>query len=193
MLKRKGQTSEHESRYATPGSSFDDPAKALASGTFSRGTALRLLGAALFGGAAASIPGAAWAKNKPGKPVKKCTQIEDCPGYFGPHACCNGRCCAEAENCVNGECGCGTGPSCPKGTQCVPGTGTCCPQDQFCPTDFSTTNAICCPEGTVCTGFCSSFEQTCVTECCPVERACGPYCCPVGTVCQSSDGSIGCV
>jgi hypothetical protein len=119
-----------------------------------------------------------------------------CEGYFGPHACCNEVCCAEAENCVNGECGCGTGPSCPAGTECVPGTGTCCPQDQWCPTDFSATNAICCPEGTVCTGNCSSSMQTCVTECCPVDRACGPSnseCCPEGTRCEQTATSFGCV
>jgi hypothetical protein len=41
--------------------SFDELAKGVASGTLSRGKALRLLGAALVGGAMASIPGVAWA------------------------------------------------------------------------------------------------------------------------------------
>ena len=39
--------------------SFDDLAKGLSSGTVSRGKALRLMGAALVGGALASTPGIA--------------------------------------------------------------------------------------------------------------------------------------
>jgi hypothetical protein len=39
------------------GSSFDDLAKGLASGEVSRGRAIRMMGAALVGGALASIPG----------------------------------------------------------------------------------------------------------------------------------------
>jgi hypothetical protein len=44
--------------------SFDELAKGLASGTLSRGKALRLMGAALVGGALASLPGAGWASHK---------------------------------------------------------------------------------------------------------------------------------
>lgn len=44
--------------------SFDELAKGLASGTVSRGKALRLMGAALVGGALASLPGGAWASHK---------------------------------------------------------------------------------------------------------------------------------
>jgi hypothetical protein len=285
----------HYSRphHAGEATSFDELAKGLASGTLSRGKALRLLGGALVGATLASVPGVAWAKKKPGK-QKKCKDFEDCQGtiqgsecikgqcvcgsgttlcggsccttefccggvngvccgapnttcvngecvcspgsaaceggccpegdicvdrygggkrccdpgkvcggiccqgYFDDHVCCNGVCCVrEGDTCVNGQCGCGTGPSCPAGTECVPGTGTCCPEDQWCATDFSATNAICCPEGTVCTGDCSSHSQTCVTECCPVERVCrqgfGKGCCPEGTSCQIGDepGSLG--
>jgi hypothetical protein len=54
--------SEHESRNTTREGSLDELAKGLAGGTVSRGKALRMLGAALFGGAVASIPGAALAK-----------------------------------------------------------------------------------------------------------------------------------
>ena len=55
------------------GRSFDELAKGLASGEVSRGKALRLMGAALVGGALASIPRAAVA-------VAACK---------GPSACCN--------------------------------------------------------------------------------------------------------
>ena len=46
-------------------SSFDELAIGLSNGTLSRGKALRLMGAALVGGALASIPGIAWAVPKP--------------------------------------------------------------------------------------------------------------------------------
>jgi hypothetical protein len=52
-------------------SSFDAVAKGLASGTVSRGKALRLMGAALVGGTLAAIPGVALAKPKPGPPGGK--------------------------------------------------------------------------------------------------------------------------
>jgi hypothetical protein len=42
--------------------SLDNLARGLATGTVSRGKALRLLGAALLGGALASVPGFAWAQ-----------------------------------------------------------------------------------------------------------------------------------
>lgn len=118
-----------------------------------------------------------------------------CSGfYFGSLACCEGVCCGEGEVCVNGQCGCGTGPSCPAGTTCL--SGTCCPgtldgDGRYCPQGFSSDtsrNAVCCPEGTVCTGSCSSISQTCNTQCCPLERVCGQdrtECCPEGTICQS--------
>ena len=58
--------SEQESRYTNREGSFDELlAKGLASGNFSRGQALRMMGAALIGGAlAASFPGATWSKQQ---------------------------------------------------------------------------------------------------------------------------------
>src|SRR3712207_2670249 len=46
--------------------SFDELAKGLAAGSVSRRKAIRLMGAALVGGALASFPGAAWAAKKGG-------------------------------------------------------------------------------------------------------------------------------
>ena len=43
--------------------SLDELAKGLASGTFSRGKAIRLVGGALLGAALASVPGVAWAND----------------------------------------------------------------------------------------------------------------------------------
>ncbi len=65
--------SEQESRYTNREGSFYELAKGLASCNFSRGQALRIMGAALVGGALASFPGAAWSKqqlDKEEKPVK---------------------------------------------------------------------------------------------------------------------------
>ena len=65
-----GQLSEHEGRYTNREGSFDDLAKELASCNFSRGKALRIMGAALVGGALASFPGAAWSKQQLDKEKK---------------------------------------------------------------------------------------------------------------------------
>jgi hypothetical protein len=56
--------------------SFDELTRGLASGTLSRGKALRLMGAALVGGALASIPGIALAKPKPAG--AKCNHDHQC-------------------------------------------------------------------------------------------------------------------
>jgi hypothetical protein len=54
--------------------SFNQLARGLASGSISRGKALKLMGAALVGGTLASIPGIAGAA-----PRQKCTSDADCP------------------------------------------------------------------------------------------------------------------
>ena len=57
---------------------FDDLARGLADGSLTRGKALRLMGAALVGGAVASIPGIAEAA-APLKPAgRKCRSNEQC-------------------------------------------------------------------------------------------------------------------
>ncbi len=72
---RMGLMSERESRYTNGEATFDELAKGLAVGV-SRRKALRLMGAALVGGALASFPGAAWSEQqldkvkKPHKPKK---------------------------------------------------------------------------------------------------------------------------
>jgi hypothetical protein len=62
--------------------SFDELASGLASGTLSRGKALRLLGAALVGGALAFTP-------KVAEALHKCDSTEDCRSGI----CCDGTCC----------------------------------------------------------------------------------------------------
>jgi len=84
--------------------SLDELAKGLATGTLSRGKALRLMGAALVGGALASIPGIAMAKPKPAG--SKCNRN---------HQCASG-------NCEGGTCA----------AACVPLAGTCSANNQCC-------------------------------------------------------------
>jgi hypothetical protein len=112
--------------------SFDELARGLASGTLSRGKALRLMGAALVGGALASLPGAAWADDRCSQGQTRCgdrcvnlqtneRHCGSCRNRCGPNqTCCNGRCvnleknenhcgscfnrCAEGQECVGGVC-----------------------------------------------------------------------------------------
>jgi hypothetical protein len=84
--------------------SLDELAKGLATGTLSRGKALRLMGAALVGGALASIPGIAMAKPRPAG--SKCNHN---------HQCASG-------NCEGGTCA----------AACVPIAGTCSANNQCC-------------------------------------------------------------
>jgi hypothetical protein len=92
--------------------SFDELTRGLASGTLSRGKALRLMGAALVGGALASIPGIAWAKPKPAG--AKCNHN---------HQCASGQCVdSRGGRVCSGGGGC---PGCP-----VPPEGLCiCVED----------------------------------------------------------------
>jgi hypothetical protein len=62
MQEQEHQNSQvHSKTVMGLGTTFDDLAKGLASGTLSRGKALRLLGGALVGATLASLPGVAWA------------------------------------------------------------------------------------------------------------------------------------
>jgi hypothetical protein len=110
-------------------SSFDELAIGLSSGTLSRGKALKLVGAALVGGALASIPGIAEAAPKP-KPPKsgkkhlgsKCKRASQCASGV-----CAGGVCGGTEQCT----------SCPEGCVCAlddSGNITCiaCPPGELC-------------------------------------------------------------
>lgn len=122
-------------------SSFDALAKGMASGTVSRGKALRLMGAALVGGTLAAIPGIALAKGPPLRPNgRKCRQNSQCV----------------SNNCQDGVCQAVAGPT-PTGvtvrclcrradeTQYEP---TTCWQDNLqCPFDSGEVQ---------CRGFCGS-------------------------------------
>ena len=76
--------------------SLDELAKGLASGTFSRGKAIRWMGGALLGAALASFPGVAWANDcrRLGRECRRDSQ------------CCSRNCVRRGDNKV---CGCPTG------------------------------------------------------------------------------------
>jgi hypothetical protein len=129
------------SEEATPDRSFDELAKGLADGTLSRGRALRLMGAALVGAAAASISGVAWAAPPEGRgrPCPK-GEIKCRNTCCGPEdLCCRGACTNVSFNRLNcGRCG---NAGCHPAEICM--NGTCqCPQagQTLCAN-------VCCPEG----------------------------------------------
>ena len=58
--------------------SLDELAKGLASGTLSRGKALRWMGGALLGAALASVPGVAWADHDCRRLGRECRRDSQC-------------------------------------------------------------------------------------------------------------------
>ena len=162
--------------------SLDELAKGLATGTLSRGKAIRWMGGALLGAALASVPGMAWA--------------DDCRG-LGRECRRDSQCCSR--NCVRrGDdkvCGCPEGQTrcgdrcvnrqrnerhcgecfnrCPSGQECV--GGECQGGEPICNPP--------CPEGEVCV---QSPVPGTVPFCDPV---CTPSC-PEGCDCERyGDGS----
>jgi hypothetical protein len=100
--------------------SFDELAKGLANGSISRGKALRLMGAALAGGALASIPGIASASPRPRPNGKHCKTNSQCA----------------SNNCQGGVCQASSGGVCPPFTTNCGGfrqdcVSTTCPSGQF--------------------------------------------------------------
>jgi hypothetical protein len=99
--------------------SLDQLARALASGSLSRGKALRLMGGLLLGSALGSLPGVAWADDDrcsegQTRCGERCVNLRTNERHCGS---CSNRC-AEGQECVNGECG---GPP-----PCLPEVVNCC-------------------------------------------------------------------
>jgi Stigma-specific protein, Stig1 len=132
--------------------SFDELARGLASGSISRGKALKLMGAALVGSALASVPGMAWARGCPQGQTRcggRCVNLKTNENHCGSCAnhcrstqtCCKGRCvnlqinenhcgscrnrCAEGQECVHGSCEPICGPTNCAG--CCDSNGVCQP------------------------------------------------------------------
>ena len=133
--------------------SFDELTRGLASGTLSRGKALRLMGAALVGGTLASIPGIAWAK--PHKPDgAKCKRNKQCA----------------SGQCVDGFCGGGACAGCAEPCVCETDLRT---GDQACVQDVVRIEADCnaCLRGELCADTGNVGEVGCIAFC-PIT-ACG--------------------
>jgi hypothetical protein len=138
--------------------SFDELARGLASGTLSRRKALKLMGAALVGGALASVPGVAWAARggnsacakfcrenfPPGRERGQCISA----GARGEGPCFDGNgggtvCTAHGDTCVNefgetGQCCCNP-PSGEPTTNCI----CCFGEGVFCGVDLATGEPVC--------------------------------------------------
>jgi hypothetical protein len=164
--------------------SFDELARGLASGSITRGKALRLAGGALLGAALASLPGAALADDDCRRIGRRCRRDSQCcsgncvrRGDDKVCGCpegqrrCNDRCvnlktderhcgscsnrCAEGVACVDGVCQGGGG--CPSGTTaCGTGCVTNCTSGQVLDSSTCTCG---CPSGTTACG------TGCVTNC----------------------------
>jgi hypothetical protein len=116
----------------TTNRTFDELARALASGSISRGKALRLMGGLLVGGALASVPGVAWAGDDrcPEGQTRcgdRCVNLQRNERHCGS---CSNRC-RSTQTCCKGRCvnlqinerHCGScGNRCPEGSECAGGT-----------------------------------------------------------------------
>jgi Stigma-specific protein, Stig1 len=171
----------------TTNQSFDELAKGLATGTLSRGKALRWMGGALLGAALASVPGVAWAND--------CRRLGR--GCRRDSQCCSGNCIRRGDDKV---CGCREGQTLCKKPR---GDGRCVnlkTNERHCGECFNR-----CPQGQECVdGVCSGGEPICDPPCpegqvCVQEGPpgtlplCRPVCtpsCPQTCLCfVSGDGS----
>jgi hypothetical protein len=150
---------------------FDDLARGLASGTLSRGKALRLMGAALVGGALGSVG-------------------------IGEAAAAPIGCKADGKKCKNGNQCCSR--NCEGGTcaaACVPNGGTCAIGSQCCSGNCSGDICVSCPSGQeLCSnGSCASTSCSQGNIFDPFTCSCVPQCipdCPSGCFCENrGDGS----
>src|SRR5215216_877638 len=146
--------------------SFDELTRGLASGTLSRGKALRLMGAALVGGTLASL-GIGEAAAAPGgckRNGKHCTRNDQCCSLncdsssgtcaAAPPTCVSdGGACTADEPCCSGNC---SGTTC----ACRP-TGSVCTDLSQCCTAHCENEKCCIPEDTSAFGFCNSDADCC--------------------------------
>jgi hypothetical protein len=188
--------------------SLDQLARALASGSLSRGKALRLMGGLLLGGTLGSLPGVAWANDDDRCPEgqtrcgERCVNLQrnerHCGSCFNrcrsTQTCCNGRC----VNLQKNENHCGSCfHRCEEGQECVEGVcgSTCVPTGSTCTADSECCSGIC--DGTCAckvSGSCSADSECCSGNCnsgtcsaCPtgkVELSNGTCVTPCGPLCD---------
>jgi hypothetical protein len=183
----------------TTNRSFDDLAKGLATGTLSRGKAIRWMGGALLGAALASLPGVAWATDcrRLGRECRRDSQCcsRNCIRRGDDKVCgcpegksrCNDRCvnlktnenhcgrcgnrCDDGEQCVRGECQNGGGC---RGTLLTPvgGGDPICTCEQGC-----VDSCDACADSPDPETFCAS-GGVCAGNDPPLNITCARPCCP---------------
>ena len=156
--------------------SFDELARALASGAISRRKALKLMGTALLGGTLASIPGVAWATHKGtshgggGNPAQG-----RCPAGTTN---CQGKCInlqTNQDNCGQCRVVCSQGELC-QGGMCVRTEGAVCSSSSQCAARLSCRNGICAPAFVCSTAEVASCAASGPALCCatPTHQICCP-------------------
>jgi hypothetical protein len=158
-------------------SSLDELAVGLASGTLSRGKALKLMGAALVGGALASFPGAAWAAKGGGGGKSACAKY--CQSLFPGDTAAQEECTAQGAK--------GTGPCFACGGPGNPGP-TCGPNEVL-----HTPTCQCRPTTSV---FCLCADGTPISDCAAIDcdteadlycsERCGGFGGPAGVSCAQN-------
>ena len=165
-------------------SSFDELTRGLASGSISRGKALRLMGAAVVGGALASLGIGEAAADPPGckRNGKKCKNGNQCCSLN-----CSGGTCAAACVSNGGSCSTGGTPCCSgncKGGTCVE---SCIPPNAIrCDPNNPTAACSCTSQGSGCVPEVDSGETYCRSGAI-TQTPCATSCdCPTGQFCEPS-------
>jgi hypothetical protein len=147
----------------TTNHSFDELTRGLASGSISRGRALRLMGAALVGSTLGSLGGVAAADDECKPLERKCRKN---------HQCCSGNC-SKSGTSKSGTCACQeNGGTCGSNSQCCSGncsSGTCA---AACKPNF-TEESLCVADSECCSGACVHSDPSD-----PSFGACLPCHCP---------------
>jgi hypothetical protein len=170
----------------TTNHSFDELASGLASGSISRGKALRLMGAALVGGTLGSLGGVA-AADEECKPLnKKCRKNSQC---------CSGNC-SKSGTSRSGTCACqenggtcGSNSQCCSGSKCSNGTCVACLPNSLsstCTDDSQCCSGIC---NTTSSGSCAPCRET-FARCTSASDCCSGICSDSG-FCDHTPATVG--
>src|SRR5215212_7791674 len=150
---------------------FDALARGLADGSITRGKALRLMGAALAGGALGSLGIREAAGDPPGckRAGKHCTRNDQCCGSL---VCVSGTCQTPTTTTTETPTTTTTSPP----TSCTPGSNICA-------------TGVCGPVGSICSCVPTTEGQTaCVVPSCAGGPCNSSVDCPGGSICVSVGG-----
>jgi hypothetical protein len=160
---------------------FDELASGLASGSISRGKALRLMGAALVGGTLGSLGIGEAAADDLCKPEgKKCRKDKQCCSGKCEGRTCAAGCVSDGGTCANGsECCSGKCKSSTCVASCIPPSAISCDpvNRESCPGGI-VGGCVCVGEADSGVGYCSTAGSSmpCSTSCdCPAGQFCQPF------------------